>query len=64
MIEESGSKGKADKSTSKSTYPGMHYGTVRGKGFEASRRARKSHFARRMQRSEHERALMNGKAKA
>jgi len=28
-------------------YRGMHNGTVRGKGFEASRRARKSHAQRK-----------------
>lgn len=38
----SGSKGKDD-------YRGMHNGTVRGKGFEESRRSRKSHAERRAQ---------------
>ena len=32
---------------STSTYKGMHNGTVSGKGFESSRRNRKSHAERR-----------------
>jgi len=49
------------KDGAKSDYRGMHNGTVSGKGFERSRRNRKSHQERRVQRSEHERRLCNGK---
>lgn len=37
----------ADREARESGYRGMHNGTVRGKGFEASRRNRKSHAERR-----------------
>lgn len=35
------------KESNEKRYPGMHNGTVSGKGFEKSRRARKSHAERR-----------------
>jgi hypothetical protein len=38
-------------------YKGMHNGTVKGKSFEESRRNRKSHSERKMERAQHEREL-------